>query len=63
MYIPQNNCNIIVFIAKSLIDIPRMTYQNFIRPVDGWEIYVFEERRNTSFFVFSGVILHLPQIY
>ena len=43
------------------IRIPRMRYQNFT-PMEEWEIYVFAAQRNVSFVVFSGVILHLPQI-
>ena len=38
-----------------------MTYQNFT-PIDEWEIYFFEVQGKVSFFVFSGVILHLTAI-
>ena len=38
-----------------------MTYQNFTL-IEEWEIYVFEVQRKVSFFVFSGVILHLTRI-
>ena len=38
-----------------------MTYQNFT-PIEEWEIYFFEVQIKVSFVVFSGVILHLPQI-